>query len=231
MQARWTLAAGMAVVAATACAGGGGHSGPLTSLRDSASYAVGMGMGNQLAQVKDEVEVEQVIQALRDVLEGDTTRMTPMDAQRVMQAYGAEVQQRQQVARAAEADSNRAAGEAYLAENAGRPGVQVTESGLQYEVLTEGQGPKPTATDRVQVHYRGTLVDGREFDSSYGGEPAVFSLAEVIPGWSEAVQLMSVGSKYRFVLPSDIAYGQMGSPPDIGPNATIIFEVELLGIE
>jgi len=110
--------------------------------------------------------------------------------------------------------------------------VQTTPSGLQYEVLTAAEGPKPTAESVVRVHYRGTLIDGREFDrSDPNGEGVSFALNQVIPGWTEAVQLMSVGSKYRFVVPPQIGYGEMGSPPDIGPNATLIFEVELLGIE
>jgi len=220
--------AGLAIAAA-AC--GGGQSPALATLQDSASYAVGLSMGHQLQGVKDEVDLDQIIQGIRDVLEGDTTRLTPMQAQQVMQAYGQEVQERQQQARVVEADSNAAAGETYRAENAGREGVQTTPSGLQYEVLTAAEGPKPGPTSRVRVHYRGTLIDGREFDSSLSGEPVTFALNEVIPGWTEAIQLMSVGSKYRFVIPPEIGYGEMGSPPDIGPNATLIFEVELLGIE
>jgi FKBP-type peptidyl-prolyl cis-trans isomerase len=142
------------------------------------------------------------------------------------------VQQRQQQARAEQADSNLARGKAYCAENAKRAGVQTTPSGLQYEVLTAADGPKPTAQDVVRVQYVGTLIDGKEFDrSDPNAQGVTFTVGEVVPGWSEALQLMSVGSKYRFVLPPEIAYGQMGSGPDIGPNATLIFEVELLAIE
>jgi FKBP-type peptidyl-prolyl cis-trans isomerase len=230
MKPYWFAAAAGLALAATAC--GQGQSPAFATLQDSASYAVGMSMGRQLQEVKDEIAIEQVVQGIRDILASDTTRLTPMDAQRVMQAYGQEVQQRQQQARASEADSNLARGEAYRAENAKRVGVQTTPSGLQYEVLTAAEGPKPTAESVVRVHYRGTLIDGREFDrSDPSGEGVSFSLNQVIPGWTEAVQLMSVGSKYRFVVPPQIAYGERGSPPDIGPNATLIFEVELLGIE
>ena len=218
------------VLAAAAC--GQGKAPALATLQDSASYAVGLSMGHQLQQVKDEVDIEQVVQGIRDVLQSDTARLTPMEAQQVMQAYGAEVQQRQQQARQAQGDSNKVAGEAYRAENGKREGVQTTPTGLQYEVLTPADGPKPGPTSVVRVHYRGTLIDGKEFDSSQDrGEPVTFALNEVIPGWTEAIQLMSVGSKYRFVVPPDIGYGEMGSPPDIGPNATLIFEVELLEIQ
>jgi len=230
MKPYWFAAAAGLALAATAC--GQGQSPAFATLQDSASYAVGMSMGRQLQEVKDDIDVDQVVQGIRDILASDTTRLTPMDAQRVMQAYGQEVQQRQQQARATEADSNLARGEAYRAENAKRVGVQTTPSGLQYEVLTAAEGPKPTAENVVRVHYRGTLIDGREFDrSDPNGEGVSFALNQVIPGWTEAVQLMSVGSKYRFVVPPQIGYGEMGSPPDIGPNATLIFEVELLGIE
>jgi FKBP-type peptidyl-prolyl cis-trans isomerase len=129
------------------------------------------------------------------------------------------------------AGTNAAAGEAFLLENRMKEGVQVTESGLQYEVISAGEGPKPAATDRVRVHYRGTTLNGEEFDSSYSrGEPATFVLNQVIPGWTEGVQLMPVGSKYKFYIPSDLAYGPGGSR-GIEPNSTLIFEVELLGIE
>ncbi len=126
---------------------------------------------------------------------------------------------------------NQSEGDAYRSENGRRSEVETTASGLQYEVLVEGSGARPSATDRVRVHYRGTLIDGTEFDSSLDGDPLTFPLNGVIPGWTEALQLMSVGSKYRIVLPPELAYGAAGSPPDIGPDATLIFEVELLNIE
>lgn len=129
-------------------------------------------------------------------------------------------------------DENRAAGEAFLEENKRRPGVVTTESGLQYLVLRAGTGPRPQKTDRVTVHYRGTLIDGTEFDSSHSrGEPAVFPLGEVIPGWTEALQLMEIGSIHRLFVPSELAYGERGAGLMIGPNATLLFEVELLASE
>jgi len=229
MRLRGTWAPVAAVAVAMACTQG--ESAPLATLQDSASYAVGQNMGSSIREVRDEIDLDQVVQGIRDAAEGRDGRLTPQDAQRVLMAYGQEVQARQAAQRDAMADSSKAAGEAYRAENAKRAGVTVTASGLQYEVLTEGAGPKPTATSTVQVHYVGTLIDGKEFDSSRaGGDPVTFALNEVIPGWSEAVQLMAVGSKYRFVIAPEIGYGPAGSPPDIGPNATLIFEVELLNI-
>jgi FKBP-type peptidyl-prolyl cis-trans isomerase len=220
----------VAVVAAImACAQG--ESAPLATLQDSASYAVGQNMGSSIREVRDEVNLDQVLQGMRDAAEGRDGRLTPQDAQRVLMAYGQEVQTRQAARREALADSNQTAGAAYRAENAKRTGVTTTPSGLQYEVLTEATGPKPTAMSTVQVHYVGTLSDGKEFDNSRtGGQPVTFVLSEVVPGWAEGLQLMSVGSKFRFVIGPEIGYGAAGSPPDIGPNATLVFEVELLNI-
>lgn len=223
------IASVAALAAAAAC--GQGESAPLSTLQDSASYAVGQNMGGSLREVRSEINIDQVIQGLRDAAEGKDGRLTPQEAQRVLMAYGQEVQTRQAQQRGAQGDSNRLAGETYRTQNAARGGVTTTASGLQYEVITAGTGPRPASDATVRVHYVGTLVDGKQFDSSReGGEPVTFNLGEVIPGWSEAVQLMPVGSTYRFVLPPDIAYGAQGSPPDIGPNATLIFEVELIEI-
>jgi len=130
------------------------------------------------------------------------------------------------------AEKNKATGDAFLAENKKKEGVVATASGLQYKILKEGTGDQPKATDKVKVHYRGTTISGKEFDSSYARkEPIVFALNEVIKGWTEGVQLMKVGAKFQFFIPSDLAYGKRGAPPDIGPNETLIFEVELLAIE
>jgi FKBP-type peptidyl-prolyl cis-trans isomerase len=215
--------------AAAAC--GGKESPALATLADSASYAVGMNMGHSLQEVREDVNLEQVIQGLRDLAEKKDGRLTPADAQRVIQAYGGELQQKHAERQKAQADSNKIAGDAYRAENAKHEGVQSTASGLQYEVLTEGSGPHPAPTDIVHVHYRGTLIDGKVFDDSYSrGQPETFQVDAVVPGWSEALQLMSVGSKYRVVIPPELAYGVMGSPPDIGPNATLVFEMELISI-
>lgn len=202
----------------------------LESFADSASYAVGMSMGSSLESVKEEVDLALLVQGLEDAASGSTA-ISENDARRIVRAFAERRQEAEMQRQGAEGEANREAGAAYREQNAQRPGVQTTASGLQYEVLTEGSGPKPSATDSVTVHYRGTLIDGEEFDSSIGGDPVTFRLNRVISGWTEGVQLMSVGSKYRFVLPPELGYGPRGAPPDIGPNATLIFEVELLGIQ
>ena len=219
------------VVGAMVLGGCGERAAPgLASLADSASYAVGMSWGSTLTEMTEHMDLDLVIQGLQDAAHNKAT-LSEGDARRIVRTFAQQmdtVMKRQQDERA---ETNARAGESYRAENAKRPGVQTTASGLQYEVLTSGDGAMPAGTDRVTVHYRGTLIDGSEFDSSHGNEPVTFALDRVIPGWTEGVQLMTVGSKYRFVLPPELGYGDRGAPPDIGPNSTLIFEVELLGIE
>jgi len=189
------------------------------------SYGLGMMIGENISQQFDDLDYDLLFEALKAQAEGEETLITLEEAQTALQ-------EQQQAAAAAAAAENSAAGEAFLAENAAREGVTVTDSGLQYEVVTEGEGEKPTIEDTVSVHYVGTLMDGTEFDSSISrGEPATFPLQGVIPGWTEGVQLMSVGSKYRFVIPSDLAYGDRGAGQAIGPGETLVFEVELLEIQ
>jgi len=200
----------------------------LGTFTDSASYAIGMNMGASVQMVRDQVNMEMLQRGLADMAADKETAMNEMDAMRVLQAFAAQVRANGEATAAAQADSNTRVGAAYREENAKKTGVTTTASGLQYEVLTQGTGPKPSATSRVRVHYRGTLVDGSEFESSYSGDPVVFAANEVIPGWTEALQLMPVGSKYRLVLPPELAYGDGGGPG--GPNSTLIFEVELLEI-
>jgi len=201
----------------------------LATFADSASYAIGMNMGASVQMVRDQIELEQLQRGLADMAAGNETALNEADAMRVLQTFASQVRSSGQANLAAQADSNARIGAAYREANAKKPGVTTTADGLQYEVLTQGTGPKPTADSRVKVHYRGTLVDGSEFESSYSGEPVVFGVGEVIAGWTEALELMPVGSKYRIVLPPELAYGDGGGPG--GPNSTLIFEVELLGIE
>jgi len=217
------------VVAIGACQGG--SSVDLESFEGKSSYAVGVDIGTNLERTGVELELSGVLSGISDVLEGREPLLTVEEIREVLQELSTRMQtaQQQQVEEATE--RNITEGQEYLAQNGQREGVVTTASGLQYEVLTQGTGPRPSATDQVSVNYRGTLVDGTEFDSSYErGEPVTFPINQVIAGWTEALQLMPVGSKYQFVIPSNLAYGERGSGPVIGPNATLIFEVELLGI-
>lgn len=189
------------------------------------SYALGMMIGERVIKQYGELDYDLLIQAMKAQAAGDATELSMEDAQMVLQ-------EQQQAAAAEAAAEAQKAGMSYLEENKAREGVMVTDSGLQYEVLTAAEGAKPTADDTVSVHYVGTLMDGTEFDSSIArGEPATFPLTGVIPGWTEGLQLMSVGSKYRFVIPSDLAYGERGAGQAIGPGETLVFEVELLEIK
>ncbi|MFK7858710.1 MAG: FKBP-type peptidyl-prolyl cis-trans isomerase [Granulosicoccus sp.] len=189
------------------------------------SYGLGMMIGERVLGQYGELDFDLLIEAMKAQHAGEETLMSMDDAQMTLQT------QQEEVAAAAVAKAS-AAGQAYLAENAAREGVTVTESGLQYEVLTAADGDMPTEESTVSVHYVGTLMDGTEFDSSIArGEPASFPLKGVIPGWTEGLQLMPLGSKYRFVIPSDLAYGDRGAGQAIGPGETLIFEVELLEIK
>lgn len=204
----------------------------LKTEKEQASYMIGMDMGKSLKPIKDEIDLETIMKAARTVMDDGKPLMTEEQAQQVGQAFGARIQAKKQAEMEAAAKKNAADGEAFLAANAKKPGVKTTASGLQYEVVTEGKGPKPKADDTVRVHYKGSLLDGTTFDSSYDRkEPAVFSLQQVAPGWAEGVQLMPVGSKYKLWIPAKLGYGEQGTPGGpIPPNATLVFEVELLDI-
>jgi len=195
------------------------------------SYAIGLDIGQSLKDLDTELDLKVLMQGVEHVLQGQEPLLTTEELNAIKQAFFQQRQAAQQAAQQAAAEKNQAEGQAFLAENKTKEGVQTTESGLQYKVLEQGDGPKPKATDTVSVHYQGTLVDGTVFDSSYQrGQPTSFPLNRVIPGWSEGLQLMPVGSKYQFVIPAELAYGPNGAGGTIGPNATLIFEVELLNI-
>jgi len=203
----------------------------LTTEREKISYMVGMDLSNGLAQIKDEIDPAIVAQALSDALKGGKTLLTQEEALAVRQSFIQKMQSAQAEKQKVSADKNKLEGEKFLADNKGKPGVKSTASGLQYQVIKEGTGKKPGPNDQVKVHYLGTLIDGTKFDSSYDrGQPAQFALNGVIPGWTEALQLMPVGSKYKLFIPSNLAYGDKGTPGPIGPNATLVFEVELMEI-
>src|SRR5208283_1506005 len=195
------------------------------SQKDEVSYALGMSMGTDLRKESVEVDADILLQGLKDSLAGAKTKITEDEARAALQRFQSDLRVRN-------AEKNRSEGEAYRAANKAKEGVVTLPSGLQYKILTAGTGPKPILTDRVTCHYRGTLIDGTEFDSSYKrSEPSTFPVNRVIKGWIEALQLMPVGSKWQLVIPPDLAYGPNGNGPLIGPNATLVFEVELLSIE
>ncbi len=201
----------------------------LETLEQKASYAFGLNLGKQFKSDDIAIDIEALSQALRDVNAGTEPRLTQEQIQATMQAFQQKLQAKRADAAKVVSDANQKEGESFLAENGKKEGVVTTASGLQYKVLTAGTGPKPTPTDTVTVHYRGTLLDGTEFDSSYGrGEPVSFPVTGVIPGWVEALQLMTEGAKWELYIPSELAYGAGGTGGPIGPNATLIFEVELL---
>lgn len=192
-------------------------------------YTVGAQIASDVLRggLLEEIDVEAYLAAQKDVLSGIEPRMTSEEMQGTQQAFAL----KQQQAQAAIASDNQAKGDEYLAKNKDARGVEVTESGLQYEVLTKGKGAQPTAESTVTVHYAGSLIDGTVFDSSYErDQPADFPVSGVIPGFSEGLQLMSEGSRYKFTIPAKIAYGQQG-PASIGPNQVLIFEVELIAVK
>lgn len=204
----------------------------LETPEDRLSYTIGMDIGQSLAGQDMPLDIDILVQGLRASYLGEETLLTQEEALAEREQFIEQRQQRLAEQRNEDARINREEGEAFLAANAEKEGINVTDSGLQYRVITEGEGASPDADDRVTVHYRGKLINGVEFDSSYSrGEPATFGLNQVIPGWTEGVQLMQEGAKYEFFVPSDLAYGEQGRPGPIGPNSTLIFEVELLEVQ
>jgi FKBP-type peptidyl-prolyl cis-trans isomerase len=216
------------VLAIAACETSGGGTASLETDDQKASYAVGLNVGSNMSQAHGVLDMEAFAEGVRTAMAGDDPALEPAELQAAMQHLNERITEVTESA----AVANRQAGEAYLAENAEREGVTTTESGLQYEVLEEGDGQTPDAGAMVTINYRGTLVDGTEFDSSYErGEPATFGVTQVIPGFSEALQLMSPGAHYRVVIPSDLAYGPQGSQGSIGPDETLIFEIEMISVQ
>ncbi|MGK0441066.1 MAG: FKBP-type peptidyl-prolyl cis-trans isomerase [Pseudohongiellaceae bacterium] len=196
------------------------------------SYGMGVGLGERIAQEGMDVDADAFALGLKHAVNGADRLMTPEEVMTEMQAFQQQQIEQRKVAQESAATNNKQQGETFLSENKGKEGVVTLDSGLQYSIMTEGTGAKPTATDTVEVHYRGTLIDGTEFDSSYKRNSTVsFPVNGVIAGWTEALQLMSVGSKWNLYIPSDLAYGSGGTGGSIGPNATLIFEVELVDIK
>ncbi|MBF1614088.1 MAG: FKBP-type peptidyl-prolyl cis-trans isomerase [Prevotella sp.] len=200
---------------------------------DKLSYALGIGIGSQLAGMgAKELNIDDFAQAIKDVISGSELKVDNAEAQTLVQNFFQEQEAKQQAAAAEAGKAAKAAGEAFLAENGKKDGVVTLPSGLQYQVLKEGDGKKPSATDQVVCHYEGTLIDGTVFDSSYQrNQPATFGLNQVIAGWTEGVQLMQEGAKYRFFIPYDLAYGERGAGAQIPPFAALVFDVELIEVK
>jgi len=221
---QWVAA--LALVIMAGCQAGG--TAALDTDVQKASYAIGREIGTNFTPNKDFFDLDALMRGIADALAEADMAIEADSLVAAKQRVGQLVQQATMAAQQALLDKNAAEGEAFLAENATKEGIMTTDSGLQYEILTQGDGPQPTATSRVKVHYRGTLIDGTEFDSSYQhGEPTDFGVGSVIAGFGEGLQLMPVGSHYRFFIPAGIAYGMQAAGSIIGPNSTLIFEVEL----
>jgi FKBP-type peptidyl-prolyl cis-trans isomerase len=204
----------------------------LTTQKEKLSYAIGMNIGQSMK--KDALDIDPAIltRALKDALSGSKPQMTEEEAKAVITTFRNEMIAKKQAEEKKISDANKQAGEQFLATNKTREGVVTLPSGLQYKIIKQGDGPKPTATDTVETNYRGTLINGTEFDSSYKrGEPATFPVNQVIKGWTEALQLMPVGSKWQLFIPADLAYGPRSPSPEIGPNSALIFDIELLSIK
>jgi FKBP-type peptidyl-prolyl cis-trans isomerase FklB len=204
----------------------------LTTQKDKFSYALGMNLGTSLHKQSVSVDPNILARGLKDALAGGKTLLTEDQARAALMEVQNEMRKKQQEQMQQAGAASKKEGEAFLAANKTKDGVVTLPSGLQYKILTPGAGPKPTASDSVVCNYRGTLINGTEFDSSYKrGEPATFPVSGVIKGWTEALQLMPVGSKWQLFVPSDLAYGERSPAPEIGPDSTLIFEVELVSIQ
>jgi FKBP-type peptidyl-prolyl cis-trans isomerase FklB len=204
----------------------------LTTQKDKQSYAIGLNIGKSLHRDSVDIDPKILLRGLQDAVNDGKSLLTDDEIKTTMMALQTDVRQKQEAKRQALIESNKKEGQTFLAANATKEGVVTLPSGLQYKILKEGTGSKPTASDTVVCNYRGTLLDNTEFDSSYKrGQPATFPVGRVIKGWTEALQLMPVGSKWQLFIPADLAYGERGQGPVIGPNATLIFEVELLSIQ
>ncbi len=204
----------------------------LKTEQDKISYSIGLNIGRNFKSQGIDANPDLVGAAIRDVLKGNKPLLTEEEAMAVLGAFQKEMRAKQMAKASESGDKNKKEGAAFLAANKAKDGVKTTASGLQYKIIKAGTGKIPKASDTVKTHYAGTLIDGTEFDSSIKrGDPATFPVGGVIKGWTEALQLMPVGSKWQLFIPADIAYGERGAGQAIGPNATLIFDIELLSIE
>jgi FKBP-type peptidyl-prolyl cis-trans isomerase len=228
MKAKWILVVGLGLLAISAMAQ---DSTAPTSQKDKVSYGIGVGVAKTLKAQGIDVNLDLVLKGLHDALSGQRLLMSDEELNSIMAALQQEVNQRQNQERAKQADGNKKSGDAFLVDNGKRDGVVTLPSGLQYKIVKAGEGKKPTDADTVMCNYRGTLIDGTEFDKSQAGQPATFQVGGVIPGFREALKLMPVGSTWQFFIPANLAYGERGAGNVIGPNTTLIFEVELVSIK
>lgn len=200
--------------------------------KDKVSYSIGLNIGKSMKQEGLDINPDALAAAMKDVFAGAKPQLTDEEVQAVMQEFQKEMMAKRMKGQQEGLTKNKAEGEKFLADNKKKEGIKTTASGLQYKVIKDGTGKTPKATDTVSTHYRGTLISGKEFDSSYKrGEPAEFPVNGVIKGWTEALQLMKEGSKWQLFIPSDLAYGERGAGQDIGPNSTLIFDIELLSVK
>ena len=228
--------AGIALVACLSIPGivlaaDGGNGDELKTFKDKLSYSMGLDMGTYLNGVGEELDYERLVQGLKTGFDGSKSLLSQEETQSVQQEFAQKMKAKQEAQMKALQEKNKKTGDEYLAKNKAKKGITVTASGLQYEVVTAGTGAKPKAEDTVTVHYKGTTVDGTVFDDSERrGQPAVFGVNQVIPGWSEVLQLMQEGATYRVVIPPSLAYGEQGVPPTIEPNSVLVFDVTLVSI-
>ncbi len=199
--------------------------------KEKLSYAIGMSSGRNLIKEKTDLDVDIMIQAMRSTLADEKLLMTEKDMRIIMNKFQSDVRHNATISRRQTAEDNRTKGKAFFAENKTKPGVVETASGLQYKIIKEGKGKKPLPSDLAQVHYRGTLLNGAEFDATAPDHPVVLKIASLIPGWKEALELMPVGSKWQIFIPPFLAYGERGVGFEIGPNETLVFELELLAVK
>lgn len=229
MRLRWIVLLGIVLLASQVNAG---EDRVLKDQKEKVSYSIGMDIGNNLKKQAIDIDPDLLAKGIKDAFSQDKPLMTEQEIRETMMAFQKEMMVKQEERMKQAGEKNKKEGEAFFAENKKKEGVIPLQSGLQYKVIKAGTGKKPKATDKVTVQYRGTLLDGTEFDSSYRrGQPASFPVSGVIPGWSEALQLMEEGAKWQLFIPPNLAYGERGAGNMIGPNSTLIFEVELISIQ